>query len=81
MNDEETNHSINTEAQIKWQESVAKQLKTLENSFAQYGSTEFIIAKDDDEAAKLWFARRNASPATAIYGTKKSSDFMFGIFL
>ena len=28
--DEETNHSINTEAQIKWQESVAKQLKTLE---------------------------------------------------
>jgi hypothetical protein len=28
--DEETKHSINTEAQIKWQESIARQLKTLE---------------------------------------------------
>jgi len=28
--DKETNHSINTEAQIKWQESIARQLKALE---------------------------------------------------
>jgi glycolate oxidase len=56
------------------QAEVDEQLKTLENSFAQYGSTEFIIAKDEEEAAKLWFARRNASPATAIYGTKKLNE-------
>ncbi len=56
------------------QAEVDEQLKTLKDSFAQYGSTEFIVAKDDDEAAKLWFARRNASPATAIYGTKKLNE-------
>ncbi len=56
------------------QAEVDEQLKTLKDSFAQYGSTEFIIAKDDEEAAKLWFARRNASPATAIYGTKKLNE-------
>ncbi len=56
------------------QAEVDEQLKTLKDSFAQYGSTEFIVAQNDEEAAKLWFARRNASPATAIYGTKKLNE-------
>jgi len=56
------------------QAEVEEQLNTLKNSFAQFGSTEFIIAKNDDEAGKLWFARRNASPATMIYGTKKLNE-------
>ncbi|PLY05702.1 MAG: glycolate oxidase subunit GlcD [Arcobacter sp.] len=53
---------------------IEAQLETLKNSFAEYGSTDFIIAKDDAEGAKLWFARRNASPATMIYGTKKLNE-------
>ena len=56
------------------QAEVDSQLETLKESFAQYGSTDFIIAKDDEQANKLWFARRNASPATMIYGTKKLNE-------
>lgn len=53
---------------------VDEQLATLEASFKENGSNGFIIAKDDEEANKLWFARRNASPATMIYGTKKLNE-------
>lgn len=55
-------------------EEVNAQLRTLESSFANNGSTGFVIAKDETEANKLWFARRNASPATMIYGTKKLNE-------
>jgi len=57
-----------SEAEIK------SQLETLKNSFAQYGSTDFIEAKDEAHGNSLWFARRNASPATMIYGTKKLNE-------
>jgi glycolate oxidase len=50
------------------------QLEILEKSFRENGAIDFIVAKDDDEAQKLWFARRNASPATTIYGTKKLNE-------
>jgi glycolate oxidase len=53
---------------------VDAQLETLKESFSQNGSIGFIIAKDEEESKKLWFARRNASPATAIYGTKKLNE-------
>ncbi len=53
---------------------VDAQLETLKESFANNGSIGFIIAKDEDEGKKLWFARRNASPATMIYGTKKLNE-------
>ena len=53
------------------EEEVQSQLQTLKDSFAQNGSNDFIIAQNEEEANKLWFARRNASPATMIYGTKK----------
>ncbi|RXJ91931.1 glycolate oxidase subunit GlcD [Malaciobacter molluscorum] len=56
------------------QAEIDSQLETLKESFANFGSTDFIIAKDEEESAKLWFARRNASPATAIYGTKKLNE-------
>ncbi|QDF29624.1 glycolate oxidase subunit GlcD [Halarcobacter anaerophilus] len=53
---------------------VNAQLETLKESFSKNGSIGFIIAKDEEESKKLWFARRNASPATAIYGTKKLNE-------
>ncbi len=56
------------------QAEIDSQLETLKESFAKFGSTEFIIAKDKQHGNDLWFARRNASPATAIYGTKKLNE-------
>jgi len=56
------------------QEEVTSQLDTLKASFAQNGSSDFTIAKDNEEANQLWFARRNASPAVTIYGTKKLNE-------
>ena len=51
-----------------------KELETLKKSFEENGSSDFVIAQNDEEANKLWFARRNASPANMIYGTKKLNE-------
>ncbi|RXJ83425.1 FAD-binding oxidoreductase [Arcobacter sp. CECT 8985] len=56
------------------QAEIDSQLETLKEAFSNFGSTDFIIAKNEEESSKLWFARRNASPATAIYGTKKLNE-------
>lgn len=56
------------------QDEVESQLQTLKESFKNNGSSDFIIAKSQEEADKLWFARKNASPATMIYGTKKLNE-------
>ncbi len=56
------------------QAEVTSQLETLKESFAHNGSTDFIIAKDNEQANQLWFARRNASPAVTIYGTRKLNE-------
>ena len=51
-----------------------KELDTLKRSFEENGSSDFIIAANEEESNKLWFARRNASPANMIYGTKKLNE-------
>jgi glycolate oxidase len=56
------------------QAEIDSQLATLKESFAKYGSIDFIEARDEDHGKQLWFARRNASPATMIYGTKKLNE-------
>jgi glycolate oxidase len=58
----------NSEAEIN------AELETLETSFSNNGSTKFMIADDSIQSSKIWFARRNASPATMIYGTKKLNE-------
>ena len=55
-------------------EEVAFQLETLEASFKENGATEFRIAKDDDEAKELWYARKNASQSITIFGNKKLNE-------
>jgi glycolate oxidase len=50
------------------------QLAQIEKVFRENGATEFKIAKDDKEAADIWFARRNASPALSVYGSKKLNE-------
>ncbi len=56
------------------EDEVKFQLETLEKSFKENGSTDFIIAQDDTHATELWYARRNASPSITIYGTKKLNE-------
>ncbi|HIP13378.1 MAG TPA: FAD-binding protein [Arcobacter sp.] len=55
-------------------EEIAFQLETLEKSFKENGSSEFRIAANDEEAKTLWYARKNASPAVTIFGTKKLNE-------
>lgn len=50
------------------------QLELIEKCFKENGCSDFKIAKNDKEAADLWFARRNASQSLAIYGTKKINE-------
>ena len=50
------------------------QLEMIEKVFKENGCTEFKIAKDDKEAADLWFARRNASQSITVYGSKKLNE-------
>lgn len=50
------------------------QLSEIERVFKENGCSDFKIAKDDKEAADIWFARRNASPALSVYGSKKLNE-------
>ncbi len=50
------------------------QLEKIEKVFMENGCSEFKIAKNDEEAADLWFARRNASQSITIYGSKKINE-------
>jgi len=56
------------------EDEVKFQLDILEKSFKENGSNDFIIAKDEAHAQELWYARRNASPAITIFGTKKLNE-------
>ncbi len=51
-----------------------EQLGIIETKFKENGCSEFKIARDKTESANLWFARRNASPSLAVYGSKKLNE-------
>jgi glycolate oxidase len=50
------------------------ELDILEKSFKENGASKFIIAQDEKESKQLWYARKNASPAITIYGSKKLNE-------
>ena len=50
------------------------QLSTIKRVFQENACSDFHIAKDSKEATDLWFARRNASPALSVYGSKKLNE-------
>jgi glycolate oxidase len=56
------------------EDEITFQLDILEKSFKENGCQEFKIASNDDEAKELWYARKNASPAVTIFGTKKLNE-------
>ena len=55
-------------------DEVKFQLETLEKSFLENGATSFVQAKDEEQAKEIWYARKNASPAITIFGTKKLNE-------
>ncbi|NLC27487.1 MAG: FAD-binding protein [Campylobacteraceae bacterium] len=56
------------------EEDIQTQLATIRKIFNENGCSDFKEAATDEEAKELWFARKNASPAIAIYGTKKLNE-------
>ncbi|MFW6307528.1 MAG: FAD-linked oxidase C-terminal domain-containing protein [Campylobacterales bacterium] len=55
-------------------QAVEQDLQALEQIFKDNGCSEFRVAKDEDEAKNIWFARRNASQSITIYGSKKLNE-------
>jgi len=55
-------------------EEVEFQLDILQKSFKENGAQDFVIAHDDEQRDKLWYARRNASPSITIFGSKKLNE-------
>ena len=55
-------------------EDLTFQLTQVEQVFKENGCRDFHVAQDDAEASDIWFARRNASPALAVYGSKKINE-------
>ncbi|MDR1976819.1 MAG: FAD-binding protein [Campylobacteraceae bacterium] len=51
-----------------------EQMQKIDEVFKQNGCSEFKIAKDENEAKDLWFARRNCSQSITIYGSKKLNE-------
>ncbi|PAF53550.1 glycolate oxidase subunit GlcD [Helicobacter sp. 13S00482-2] len=54
--------------QIQWQ------LEKIQQKFLENGCIDFKIAKNKEEEASLWFARRNASQSITVYGKKKLNE-------
>lgn len=56
------------------EEDLDFQLSQIEKVFKANGCYKFKIAQDKKEASDIWFARRNASPALSVYGSKKLNE-------
>ena len=63
-----------TEVDGNSNDDLTYQLDIIEKAFKENGCSNFIRAKDDEEAANLWFARRNVSQSINIYGNKKINE-------
>jgi len=56
------------------EEEIDYQLSILTKSFKAQGATAIQIAQNEEESRQIWFARRNASQAITIYGSKKINE-------
>lgn len=63
-----------TEVDGNLNEEIEYQLLKIEEKFKDNGCSDFKIAQDEDEAANLWFARRNVSQSINVYGKKKLNE-------
>jgi len=56
------------------EEEVKFQLKILEESFKENGSSDFRVADTKEQRDEVWKARRGASQSITIYGSKKLNE-------
>lgn len=63
-----------TEVDGNLPEEITYQINKIEEKFLENGASQFIKANNEQEAADLWFARKNASPSITIYGSKKLNE-------
>ena len=49
-------------------------LAIIKDCFMQNGAIDFKVAKDEQESADIWFARRNCSQAITMYGSLKLNE-------
>jgi len=56
------------------EEDLNFQLAQIQKVFLENGCKEFKRAKNEQEVADIWFARRNASPSLSVYGSKKLNE-------
>ncbi|WDL74592.1 glycolate oxidase subunit GlcD [Helicobacter winghamensis] len=63
-----------TEVDGNLPEEITYQINKIEEKFSENGAVNFIKANNEEEAADLWFARKNASPSITIYGSKKLNE-------
>lgn len=50
------------------------QVAGIKEQFKNEGCRDFRIAQSQEEAAEIWFARRNASQSITVYGSKKLNE-------
>jgi glycolate oxidase len=56
------------------EEDLDFQLGQIKKVFLENGCSDFKIAQNKQEAADLWFARRNVSQCISVYGSKKINE-------
>ncbi len=56
------------------EEEINYQLNILKKSFKNNNVKEFVVADEEEERNKIWFARRNASQSVTVYGSKKLNE-------
>ncbi|MBF7042269.1 FAD-binding protein [Campylobacter volucris] len=56
------------------EEAIKADLQILEQNFLESKAREFRVAKDEQESADIWFARRNCSQSITMYGNLKLNE-------
>lgn len=56
------------------EEAIKADLQILEQSFLEFRAREFKVAKNEQEAADIWFVRRNCSQSITMYGNLKLNE-------
>ncbi|MDR2635316.1 MAG: FAD-binding protein [Campylobacteraceae bacterium] len=63
-----------TDVDAAAQNLLDEQMEEIKEVFGANWCSEFKIAKNENEAKDLWFARRNCSQSITIYGSKKLNE-------
>ncbi|CAA6802231.1 MAG: (S)-2-hydroxy-acid oxidase (EC [uncultured Campylobacterales bacterium] len=71
---EEAGAILISEVDSNTKNDIGYQMEVIEKYFMDNGAFEFRVAKNDEEAQKLWFARRNGSTSLLVYNSLKLNE-------